>query len=157
MAPVRTEPVKTMNTLYNANYCNEEPQNCQRSMRGRMLKARVEKVNEIQLSMRNYNPPQRHFNRAPDIDKKLKPLSYKMTKVSQGLNESIIKRNLNREGVQPIKLKLEKNTLNHKHKGKGMIVIEATDTKRVKKTMGLLTRMGVDVRPAKNFNSILHY
>ena len=157
MAPVRTEPVKTQKTLYCDNFGNQDNHQREKSMRERMRRPRIEKVNEIEFSMRNYEPPQRHFNREPGFEKKLKPKSFNLQRVSPTLNESIIKRKLQREGVQPIKLKLEKNTISHQHKGKGVIVIEGTDSVRVKKTMGLLTRMGVDIRPAKNFNSIIKY
>jgi hypothetical protein len=157
MAPVRTEPVKTENTNYNRTYGNDMAYKRNISMKERMRRPRTEKVNEIEFSMRNYNPPVRHFNREPDFEKKLKPQSFKMNYVKPELNEQIIKKQLHKAGVQPIKLKLEKNTISHQHKGTGMIVIEATNKTRVDKTLGVLKRMGVDTRPARNFNSIIKY
>ena len=157
MAPVRTEPVKTLNTNYNQTFGNNLPPHPNKSTKERMRRPRVEKVNEIEFSMRNYNPPVRHFNREPAFEKKLEPKSYKMNYVRPELNEKIIKKNLQKAGVQPIKLKLEKNTISHQHKGKGMIVIEGTDQKRIDKTLGVLQRMGVDTIQAKKFNSIIMY
>ena len=157
MAPVRTEPVKTLNTHYNSCFGQGKKPTTKCSMKKRMNHPRTVKVNEIELSMRNYNPPARHFNREPHFEKKLTPQSFNLMRVPSELNEQSIKKRLNKSGVQPIKLKLEKNTISHQHKGKGMIVIEGSDQKRVQKTMGLLTRMGVDIRPAKNFNSIIKY
>ena len=157
MAPVRTEPMKTQNTNYNQTYGNNEPHKRNNTERERVRRPRTEKVNEIEFSMRNYNPPVRHFNREPYFEKKLNPKSFKLERVRPNLNEKIIRKNLNKEGVQPIKLKLEKNTISHQHKGKGMIVIEGSDSVRVQKTLGLLERMGVDTRPAKNFDSIIKH
>ena len=157
MAPVRTEPRKIVNTQYNSHFGKGVPPKTRCSVKERKKVPRTEKVNEIEFSMRNYNPPTRYFNREPHFEKNLEPKSFNLSRVRPDLNEKIIRKKLNKSGVQPVKLKLEKNTISHQHKGKGMIVIEGTSRDRVDKTIGLLTRMGVDVRPAKNFNSIIKY
>ena len=155
MFAVRTEEVKTGTT----NYGNTIGHHNNTDIRGHLAKkkcpAHTTKPNEIDISRRNYNPPVRHFNRAPKFEKNFKTVCLEMNRVDQRWNEKDIRKNLNKIGVNPIKLKLDKNTLSHAHKGKGMIVIESSgDGNRVKKTTDLLKSLNIDIRPARNFDPI---
>lgn len=157
MGPSQTEPMKTGKTHYNHTHCKgEKPMNhVKHKAKGK--EPRTMKVNELEFSTRNYKPPVRHFNRGHRNEKSLNTVCFKINKIHSGINEREIKKNLNKKGIQPVKLKLEKNTLNHKHKGKGMIVIENSNSNNVKTTKDMLKSMNIEVKSHRNFFAINKY
>ena len=157
MKPWRTEPKVTGKTNYNQTYSGSQQIKYQRPQDNPKTKPRTEKVNEILLSTRNYQPATRHHNRQPRFEKKLKTTYLRINKVSPNLNEKIIIKKLNREGLNPVKFKLEKNTISHQHKGKGIIVVESSDPKRVKNMSRILKNLNIDVKPTRNFDALIKY
>lgn len=157
MKPWRTEPEVTANTNYNQTYGHNQKISWMRPQDNPKKQSRTTKPNEILLSTRNYKPVRRHHNRQPQFQKKLQTTCLRINKVSPQLTEYKLKKKLNREGLDPVRLKLEKNTISHQHKGKGMIVVESSNPKRVKDMNRVLKNLNIDVKPTRNFDALIKY
>ena len=153
--PVKTEPQKTINTTYNKIYGQDVPPTTNRNINKEKKKPRTVKPNEIEMSMRNYKVPQRHKHNKDKFEKNFKPYSLQISKVNKNLNENDIRRKLNKDGVQPTKLKLNKNTLNHQHDGKGVIVLDVSNPEKKFKVKETLKKMDIDATTVRNFNSMI--